>query len=103
MFLIKNGDFILDAYGIDPDHSGLGFVVKGLAVPLSAAETLEQSVVPEYLLRNLNLADLNCRCIRVSKYEGRDQDVLPAKTVWNKGKLGPGGLCSSYVKRLPHG
>lgn len=103
LFLIESGDFLNDAYGINANNSGLGFVVKGLPVPLSAAETLEQSVVPEYLLRNINLADGNCRCIRVAPYPGRDQDVLPAKTVWNKGKLGPGGLCSSYVKRLPHG
>lgn len=101
LFTIKSGDFIFDTYGIDANHSGLGFVVKGLPVPLNAAETLEKSVVPEYLLKNINLADANCRCIRVAPYTRRDQDVLPANLIWARGKLGPNGLCSKYVKRLP--
>jgi hypothetical protein len=101
LFLL--GNFLFDTYGIDLDHSGLGFVVKGQAVPLNAAEVLEQSVVPEYLLRNINLADANCRCIRVVPYSGRDQDLLPVQLVWEQRRLDPGGLCSHYVERLPRG
>ncbi|MGO9056934.1 MAG: hypothetical protein ACLQU2_06035 [Candidatus Binataceae bacterium] len=103
LFALKGGNLLYDLYGIDPDHSGLGLVVKGPVVPnITAAETLTQSVVPEYLLKNINLADLNCRCIRVAGYPGRDQSVLPADLVWNQGKLGSGGLCSQYVKKLPN-
>lgn len=100
LFQIENGNFLYDEYGIDANHSGLGLVVKGPAVPSNAAQTLEQSVVPEYLLLNLNLADLNCRCIRVAPYDGRDQDLLSARTVWKRGRLGANGLCDSYVNRL---
>ena len=46
--------------------------------------------------------DLNCRCIRVAGYPGRDQSALPADLVWNQGKLGSRGLCSQYIKRLPN-
>jgi hypothetical protein len=100
LFQIENGNFLYDDYGIDTDNGGLGLVVKGPAVPLSAGQTLRQSVVPEYLLLNLNLADLNCRCIRVAPYDGRDKDLLSARTVWKRGRLGANGLCDSYVKRL---
>ena len=103
LFPLKGGNLLYDLYGIDQDHSGLGLVVKGPAVPnITAAETLTQSVVPEYLLKNINLADLNCRCIRVAGYPGRDQSVLPGDLVWNQGRLGARGLCSQYVKRLPN-
>jgi hypothetical protein len=101
LFLL--GAFLSDNYGIDADHSGLGFVVRGQAVALNAAEALEQSVVPEYLLRNIALADAHCRCIRVAPYSGRDQDLLPAQLVWDRGELSTDGLCSHYVNRLPRG
>ena len=101
--LFQLGSFLGNAYGIDPDHSGLGFVVRGPAVVLNAADVLEQSVVPEYLLLNSTLAALNCRCIRVARYSGRDQDVLPAELIWKRGTLDPDGVCSQYVNRLPRG
>jgi len=99
--LFDLGSFIGDSYGVNANHSGLGFVVRGPAVPLNAAQVLEQSVVPEYLLRNVKLAEANCRCIRVAPYPGRDEDVLPPKLIWDKGKLDEQGACTRRVNRLP--
>ncbi len=74
-------DVLFDLYGIGFEFSGLGFSVKnsflgGKPIPLSAAQVLEQSVVPEYLLDNVPLAQGNCKCIRVKPYTGRDQSPL---------------------------
>jgi len=103
LFAISNGNWLYDNYGIDYNHSGLGMVVRGPSVPLTAAEALEQSVVPEYLLRNVNLASANCRCIRVPSYPGRDEHLLPPKFVWANGDLDDEGRCVSVVSRLPEG
>jgi|KBSMisStaDraftv2_1062788.scaffolds.fasta_scaffold249498_1 hypothetical protein len=103
LFALNNGNWLYDNYGIDYNHSGLGMVVRGPSVPLTAAEALEQSVVPEYLLRNVNLASANCRCIRVPSYPGRDEHLLPPKFVWANGDLDDEGRCVSVVSRLPEG
>lgn len=103
LFALSNGNWLYDNYGIDYDHSGLGMVVRGPAVALTAAQVLEQSVVPEYLLKNANLAALGCRCIRVPPYPGRDQDLLPGDFVWKHGTLASDGKCAAIVSRLPEG
>lgn len=103
LFALNNGNWLYDNYGMDRDFSGLGMAVRGPEVPLTAMELLEQSVVPEYLLKNVNLASANCRCIRIPPYAGRDQDLLPPSLVWERGELDSEGKCTQIVTRLPRG
>jgi hypothetical protein len=76
---------LYDLYGIGYGFSGLGFSVKnsylsGHNVSLTSAQALAQSVVPEYLVMNVTLADAGCRCIRVKPYSNRDQRFID----WNR-------------------
>jgi hypothetical protein len=78
-------DLLYDLYGVGYGYSGLGYSVKnsylsGNNVSLNSTQTLAQSVVPEYLLMNVTLADGGCSCIRVSPYTGRDQQFIH----WNR-------------------
>jgi hypothetical protein len=78
-------DVLYDLYSIGYGFSGLGYSVKnsylsGQNVSLTSAQTLEQSVVPEYILMNVTLAEAGCSCIRVKSYPNRDQGLLD----WNK-------------------
>lgn len=80
-------------YGIYPAFSGLGLAVKGTYYlgpeqPISVAQALQQSVVPEYLLPNLSLAEAGCRCIAVSPYSGREQDLLDPDFIAQTGSYG---------------
>lgn len=80
-------------YGIYPAFSGLGFSVKDSyyldpAHPTTGAQVLQNSIAPEYLVRNVTLADGSCRCIRVSPYDGRDQAALDPDFVWANGGVG---------------
>lgn len=93
-------DVLYDLYGVGYGFSGLGFAVKnsilgGHSVALTAGQALEQSVVPEYLLGNVTLADGNCRCVRVKPYTNRDQSPLnwDAVTV-----VGNQNLCTTLTK-----
>ena len=84
-------DVLYDLYGIGYGFSGLGFSVKnsflaGKSVALTAGQALEQSVVSEYLLKNVTLADASCRCIRVKPYSNRDQSPLNWDAVWGVGE-----------------
>ncbi|MFI5399387.1 MAG: hypothetical protein ACHQ9S_27995 [Candidatus Binatia bacterium] len=67
--------------------------LAGKRVALTAAQALEQSVVPEYLLDNVPLADGNCKCIRVKPYPNRDQSPLNWDTVT---ALGNQNLCATF-------
>jgi hypothetical protein len=102
VFSINNfdgGNLLFDYYGIGSGHSGLGFVVKGSAnVSLTAAQTLQNSVVPEYLLKNVTLAEADCRCVQVPSYNGRDATPLSPTFIWNQGRL-TNGACRT-VKRI---
>ncbi len=87
---------LYDLYGIGPAFSGLGYSVEdsylvsqGGNVPLTSAQTLEQSVVTEYVLMNVTLKDANCRCVRVTPYDNRDTSLLNWNRVWAAGKLDP--------------
>ncbi len=76
---------LYDLYGIGYGFSGLGFSVKdsylsGHNVSLTSAQALAQSVVPEYLVMNVTLADAGCSCIRVKPYANRDQRFID----WNR-------------------
>lgn len=85
-----------DVYGIGWGFSGLGYSVKdsylvskGGNVPLTAAQSLEQSVVTEYVVMNVPLKDADCRCVRVPPYANRDGSLLHWDRLWTEGKLGP--------------
>jgi hypothetical protein len=105
LFTINDGDggnLLYDLYGIGSGHSGLGFVVKGSAnVSFTAAQTLENSVVPEYLLINVSLADATCKCVQVPPYAGRDDTPLSPAFISSFGSLTRGGACHSVPRILP--
>jgi hypothetical protein len=101
-------DVLYDLYGIGWGFSGLGFSVKdsylksnGGNVPLTAARALEQSVVTEYLVKNVSLAAGNCRCVRVKPYDDRDKRPLRWNAVWTKGLLDRGDFSCVERNRLP--
>jgi hypothetical protein len=83
-------DVLYDLYGVGYGFSGLGFSVKnsylsGHNVSLTSAQALAQSVVPEYLVMNVTLADAGCRCIRVKPYSNRDQRFIDWSRVFEVG------------------
>jgi hypothetical protein len=85
----SGGDVLYDLYGVGSEFSGLGFTVRDSAnVSLTSAQALEQSVVPEYLLNNVSLAQGGCNCIEVPPYDGRDQTSLNMDFVSTAGALG---------------
>ena len=93
-------DVLYDLYGVGYGFSGLGFAVKdsflaGHSVALTAGQALEQSVVPEYLLGNVTLAEGDCRCIRVKPYANRDQSPLDWDAVT---AVGNQNLCTTLTK-----
>ncbi|HVB82859.1 MAG TPA: hypothetical protein VNE82_23280 [Candidatus Binataceae bacterium] len=99
---------LYDLYGIGSGFSGLGFSVqdsyrasKGGNVPLTAAQALEQSIVTEYLVRNVSLAAGNCRCVRVKPYDNRDQRALRWNAVWTNGRLDRTDFSCVERNRLP--
>jgi hypothetical protein len=97
-------------YGIYPQFTGLGFTVdtSGSSPAMTTATMLRYSVVPEYLLNNLPLADAGCRCIQVPTYGNRKNPDLrhgaPVDPgyVWQRGKLTAGGACRK-INRLRRG
>ena len=98
---LTGAKLLSNLYGIGPGHSGLGFVVKDSASgTATAAQALKQSVVPEYLLRNVTLARANCRCVRIPFYPGRDDQPLSPLFVWTFGILKQDGSCRSVSRIL---
>jgi hypothetical protein len=91
-------DIVRRRYGIYPAFSGLGLTVRGSADgrPFTAAEALQASVSPEYLVRNATLSAAGCRCIRVAPYAGRGMDPLDPQFIR---RAGGAGRCRS-VPRL---
>jgi len=80
-------------YGIYPAFSGLGLSVKDSYTlspkdPLPAATILRNSITPEYLLRNVTLAEAGCRCIMVPPYPERSGAPIDPDFVWQKGGNG---------------
>ena len=98
---LSGGNWLYDRYGIGPNNTGIGLVVRGPVTALTAGEALEQLVVPEYLLKNVSLAEAGCRCLRVAPYIGREQDLLPPDFIRRHGALGADGKCTARVSRLP--
>ncbi len=98
------------SYGIYRQFTGLGFTVdtSGGTPSMTAAVMLRYSVVPEYLLNNLSLADAGCRCIQVPTYGNRKNPDLrhgapvDPNYIWQRGKLAADGACRQ-IKRLRRG
>jgi hypothetical protein len=94
-------------YGIYPQFTGLGFTVdtSGSTPSMTGATMLRYSVVPEYLLKNLSLADAGCRCIQVPTYGNRKHPDLRHRApvdpnyVWRRGRLAADGACRQ-IERL---
>jgi hypothetical protein len=86
----SGANVLYDLYGIGYAFSGLGFSVKnsylsGHNLPLTSAQALAQSVVPEYLVMNVTLAEGGCRCIRVKAYSNRDEQFIDWNRVFEEG------------------
>ena len=82
-------DWLRRTYGIYPAFSGLGLAVKGsYNRSESAAESLQNSVVPEYLMLNVPLADAGCRCLRAPPSNGRAFASLSMNEIWRRGGNG---------------
>ena len=55
---------------------------------MTAEEALRGAVSPEYLARNVALADGGCRCIRLAPYPNRAMDPLDPDFIRQQGALG---------------
>lgn len=93
-----------ERYGIFPGFSGLGFAVKdsGDDHEAPAIEVLQHAITPEYLVKNVTLADADCSCISVPPYDGREVAPLDMDFIIQRG--GVGGECNTvdrlgYVQR----
>jgi hypothetical protein len=77
-------------FGAFPPFSGLGLAIAHTETspPLDSQAVLTQAVIPEYILRNVGLADAGCRCIRVPDYAGRQGARFNPNLVLRKGALG---------------
>jgi hypothetical protein len=104
LYSINNFDgvnLLNSLYGIGNSNSGLGFSVKNSAnQSFTAEQTLVNSVVPEYLLKNVTLAEASCRCVQVPAYNGRDNQPLSTTFIWNRGSLSA-GACRTVKRILP--
>lgn len=93
-------------YGIYPQFTGLGFTVatSGNTSIMTPTEMLRYSVVPEYLLNNLSLADAGCSCIQVGQYGNRKNPDLrhgapvDPEYISQRGKLTNAGACRQVGK-----
>lgn len=92
--------WLKDNYGIFPAFSGLGYSVKDSyyldTQPMTSQEILVKSISPEYILKNVSLADAGCRCISVPPYTGRSADPLDPDFI---ARAGGDGACTE-VKSL---
>lgn len=95
----KCADVLSGRYGIFPGFSGLGFAIKdsGDNHEAPAAEVLQRAITPEYLVKNVTLADADCSCISVPPYTGREDAPLDMDFIIQRG--GVGGECNT-VDRL---
>jgi hypothetical protein len=92
--------WLKNTYGIYPAFAGSGYSIKDSqdldpAHPMAAQEVLVKSVSSEYLVKNLPLADLGCRCIAVPPYPGRASDPLDPNFI---AQAGGDGVCTEVPK-----
>ena len=93
---------LFDLYLVGSGFSGLGYAVKDSSnVALSAEHALAQSVVAEYLVKNVSLTEGSCRCVRVTPYPKRDQSFLDWNNVWLRGRLNRADGSCAQLPRLP--
>jgi hypothetical protein len=91
-----------DRYGVFPAFTGLGFTMKdsyslGKDDPRTSKQVLANSIVPEYLLKNVSLQEAQCSCVIVPPYPERGNGAVePAFVEKNGGK----GSCNR-VSQLP--
>ncbi len=87
--------WLKDNYGIFPAFSGLGYSVKDSyyldTQPMTSQQILVKSISPEYILKNVSLADAGCRCISVPPYPGRSGDLLDPEFI---SQAGGDGVCA---------
>lgn len=83
----NSAEVLRRGYGIYPAFNGLGFSVKGSGdgAAMTSADVLRRSITPEYLLRNVTLAEAGCRCISVAPYPGRDVALVDPDQVAREG------------------
>ena len=92
--------WLKNTYGIYPAFAGSGYSIKDSqnldpTHPMAAQEVLTKSVSSEYLVKNLPLADVGCRCIAVPSYPGRATDPLDPNYIW---QAGGDGVCKEVPK-----
>ena len=94
--------WLQDNYGIYPAFAGTGYSVKDSyslsSEPMTAQQILVKSASPEYILKNVPLADAGCRCIAVGPYEGRSADALDPDFVE---QAGGDGQCRPVERLKP--
>ena len=90
----ESRDALSKDYGIFTAHTGLGFTVQlsaapvsGAIVPMTTAEVLRNSIIPEYLLKNANLANAGCRCLQVPEKESLHTSPVSPVEIWRRGEL----------------
>jgi len=92
--------WLQDNYGIFPAFSGIGYSVKDSyslsSQPMTSQQILVKSISSEYILKNVSLADADCRCISVAPYPGRSSDRLDPDFI---AQSGGDGVCKP-VERL---
>lgn len=91
-----------DRYGIFPAFTGLGFTMKdsyslGKDDPRTSRQVLANSMVPEYLLKNISLREAQCSCVIVPPYQERTKGAVDPAFIE---KSGGRGSCKQ-VGRLP--
>lgn len=91
-----------DRYGIFPAFTGLGLTMKdsyslGKDDPRTSKQVLANSIVPEYLLKNVSLQEAQCSCVIVPPYPERTNGAVDPAFVE---KSGGKGSCK-VVSRLP--
>lgn len=93
-------NWLRNNYGIFPAFSGIGYSVKDSysldTQPMTAQQILVESISPEYILKNVSLAEAGCRCIAVPPYPGRSGEVLDPDFIE---QAGGAGACTT-VQRL---
>lgn len=91
LFVVSGGDEVLrQRYGIFRAFGGLGLSIKGSGDgdQMLASEVLQQSITPEYLVRNATLAEGGCSCINVPPYAGREAALLDMDFILHGGGQG---------------
>jgi hypothetical protein len=70
-------------YGIKAGFLGTGYTMTeaGAGKSVVLPNMLEQSVVSEYLVKNVPLKGSPCQCLRVRPYVSRQQDKLDPDTI----------------------